>query len=220
MIPRRPAAFPWLLLLTALPLAVGCDPRKSYTVRSEPPGAAITVDGEPAGLTPATLLLDTRPETRVIVLKRPGFAPFEQRIVTKPLLEGTTENCAAVACSPCCFFVPLALCYERTFSPKMISAMLEREGQGLEVVCRPVGAQVWIDGVLVAQTEAVREETMEGNARIRAPSDYGLTTVSLEPKVVKVEIKADGYASRELQVLIRSGEFVHLKLDLTRKDAP
>ena len=215
---RRPCVGLFLLLL-ALGLC-GCDTRKSFRVRTEPPGAEVLLDGVLVGVTPTAVLLDTKQEVHTITLRRPGFTPVEQRVVTKSLLEGPTENCAAVACAPCCFFLPLALTYERTFSPKALEITLARAGQGLEVVCRPVGAQVWVEGVLVAQTEAAREETLEGNARVSAPADYGIATIPLEPKVVKVEIRADGYVSREFQVLIRAEEFIHLRLDLVRKDAP
>ena len=187
-------------------------------MRTEPPGAEVLLDGASVGVTPTTVLLDTRQEVHTISLRRSGYTPVEQRVVTKSLLEGPTENCAAVACAPCCFFLPLALTYERTFSPKALEITLERAGQGLEVVCRPVGAQVWVDGVLVAQTEAAREETVEGNARVTAPADYGVATVPLEAKVVKVEIRADGYATKEFQVQIRPEEYIHLRLDLVRKD--
>ncbi len=213
---RAPAAGLILLVL----FLCGCDTRKSFPVRTEPPGAEVLLDGALVGVTPTTVLLDTKQEVHTITLRRPGFTPVEQRVVTKSLLEGPTENCAAVACSPCCFFVPLALTYERTFSPKALEITLERAGQGLEVVCRPIGAQIWVDGVLVAQTEAAREETLEGNARVSAPADYGIATVPLEPKVVKVEIRADGFTSREFQVQIRAEEYIHLRLDLVRKDAP
>ncbi len=202
------------LSLSTLLALCGCDARKSYWVRSDPPGAEVIVDGKPVGTTPTPVLLNTNREEHVIVLRRPGYTAVEQRVLTKPVLEGPTQNCSALACSPCCLFVPLALCWERDFSPKTIDAKLERDGQGLEVVCRPVGAQIWIDGVLVAQTEAAREETIEGNARVRYPTDYGVATVPLEPKVAKVEIRADGYLSSESMIRINPREYLHLKIDL------
>jgi hypothetical protein len=38
--------------LLALPLALAGCVERILTVRSEPPGAAVTVDGDPAGTTP------------------------------------------------------------------------------------------------------------------------------------------------------------------------
>lgn len=203
-----------LPLLAFVLLASGCDQRKAFPVKSDPPGAQVILDGQPAGMTPTTIMLDAAVPEHTVTLKRPGYAPYEQKIHTKSLLEGPTQHCAAVACSPCCAFVPLALCWERTFTPKAIDAELDREGQGLEVICRPVGAQVLIDGVVAAQAEPVHEETVEGNARVRVPADYGMAVVTLEPKVVKVEVRADGFQTQEMQVMVRSGEFVHLKLEL------
>ena len=214
--PRR-LLLPALAALLAL---AGCDGRKSYRVQSDPPGAQVTVDGVSAGITPTSVMLDTSVPEHTLVLKRPGYAPYEQKVHTKPLLEGPTQHCAAVACSPCCAFVPLALIWEHNFTPKAIDAALDREGQGLEVVCRPVGAQVSIDGIVAAQAEAVREDTVEGNVRVRVPADYGIAVIPLEPKVVKVEIRSEGYQPQEMQVMVRAGEFVHLKLDLLPKAAP
>ena len=209
-----------LLPVLALLALAGCDSRKSFSVKSDPPGAQVTVDGVPAGVTPTTVLLDPAVEEHTLMLKRPGYASYEQKVHTKPQIEGPTQRCAIVACSPCCAFLPLATLWEHNFIPKAIDTQLDREGQGLEIVCRPVGAQILVDGILAAQTEAVREESVEGNVRVRVPADYGIAVVPLEPKVVKVEIRAEGCQSQEMQVMIQPGEYVHLTIDLLPKPAP
>lgn len=203
-----------LALLPALLLLAGCDDRRSFRVQSEPPGAQVLVDGTPSGVTPTTVMIDAKVPEHTVTLKRAGYLPFEQKVLVKPLLEGPTQHCAVVACSPCCAFLPLALCWETSFTPKAIEARLDREGQGLEVVCRPAGAQILVDGVVAAQAEAVREESVEGNLRVRVPADYGMAVIPLEAKVVKVEVRAEGCQPQEMQVMVRAGEFVHLKLDL------
>ena len=206
-------------LLALVLLAAGCDAHKSYAVRSKPPGAEVLVDGKVMGVTPTSLFLDSQVPDHVLTLRRTGYTSVERHVLSKPLLEGPTRNCTVVACSPFCCFVPLALCYERSFLPESLDVVLERDGQGLEVACHPVGARIYVDGVLVAQTEPAREEAMEGGVRVSYPSDLGVATVPLEAKVVKVEIRAEGYVTHESQVLIRPREYVHLRLDLLPRDA-
>jgi outer membrane protein assembly factor BamB/tetratricopeptide (TPR) repeat protein len=63
-----------------------------YLVTSVPAGAAVDVDGVPAGTTPceAQLVIDQKPVT--IRLKRPGFRDAETQIVpTEPKLDGRLE---------------------------------------------------------------------------------------------------------------------------------
>ena len=214
-----PRALPALALLLLASLASGCDSRKAYSVRSTPPGAEVLLDGKAMGVTPTSLFLDTQQEEHVVVLRRPGWTTVERRVLTKPLIEGPTRNCTVVACSPCCLFVPLARCWERSFLPEAIDAVLERDGQGLEVICRPVGARVYVDGILVGQAEAVLEERIQNGVRVSCPSEEGVVLVPLEPKVVRLEIRADGYVSHDSQVQIRSKEYVRLRLNLLSKDA-
>lgn len=205
-------------LAAAAALLAGCDTRKSYRVSSDPAGAEVLVEGQVVGVTPTTVLLDAAKEAHLVALRRTGFTTVEHRVMTRSLLEGPTQHCAAVACAPCCFFVPLALCYERSFVPRSLDVKLERSGQGIEVVCRPLGAKVFVDGVLMAQATAVAEESIEGETRVRAPADYGVAVVPLEPRVVKVEIRAEGFRTQEYQVQVRAEEYVHLRLDLEPVD--
>lgn len=90
---RRPAA---LLMLVALGLISGCVERR-YTIRSDPPGASVIVNGEEIGPTPAsksfvyygnrevTLMLDGY-QTRTVI--EPINAPWWDNYVT----EFFTEN--------------------------------------------------------------------------------------------------------------------------------
>ncbi len=208
----------WIPLLLAAAVS-GCDSRKAYSVRSTPAGAEVLVDDKVQGVTPTSLFLDTRQEAHVVVLRRAGYTTAERHIISKPLIEGPTRNCAVVACAPCCLFVPLALCYERSFLPDALDVTLERDGQGIEVVCRPVGARIYVDGVLVGQAAPSREEVMQGGVRVSYPSEEGVVTIPLEARVVRVEIKADGFITHESQVLIRPHEYMTLRLNLLPRDA-
>ncbi len=95
---RRPAA---LLMLVALGLLSGCVERR-YTIRSDPPGATVIVNGEEIGPTPAsksfyyygnreiTLMLDGY-QTRTVI--QPINAPWWDNYVT----EFFTENIVPVS---------------------------------------------------------------------------------------------------------------------------
>ena len=213
---------PAFALVVLAALASGCDSLKSYPVRSTPPGAEVLLDGKVVGVTPTSILLDTQHEEYVVVLRRAGWIPVEHRVLSKPLLEGPTQNCTAMACAPCCLFLPLTFCWERSFLPKALDVTMEREGQGLEVICRPVGASVYIDGVLVGQAEASREVVSPSPGGARGthptPTEEGVAVIPLEPKVVRLEIRADGYVTHESQVQVRSKEYVRLRLNLQPKD--
>lgn len=65
---RRTAALPALLLLTLA--AAGCVER-ILRIESEPPGASVILDGEPAGTTPVDIPF-TWYGTREIILEKPG----------------------------------------------------------------------------------------------------------------------------------------------------
>ena len=86
------------------------------------------------------------------------------------------------------------------------------------VICRPVGARVYVDGILVAQAEPVREESVQGGVRVSYPTEEGVATIPLEAKVVRLEIRAEGYVTHESQVLIRSREYVRLRLNLLPRE--
>lgn len=195
----------------------GCTNLKTYKVRSDPPGAEVLLDGQPAGRTPAEILLDTHKGEHLVLLRLRGYVPFEQKVMTKPMLEGPTQNCAAAACSPCCLFVPLALFLEKGFTPKTIDAALEREGQFLEITCRPIGAEVWVDGLLMAQAQPGREEGREGDVPVRYPADWGTASVPLAPGPHRIQIRAEGYTPWEAQLEIRDREDCHLKIDMIAK---
>lgn len=71
----------WLSLMLALPLlSSGCVSRR-LTVRSNPPGALVEVDGERIGLTPASMDF-TYYGTREVTVSHPGY---ETKTIQQPV---------------------------------------------------------------------------------------------------------------------------------------
>jgi len=110
-----------LLLLAGLGLLSGCVERR-YTIRTEPPGATIVVNGEEIGPAPAsrnfyfygdreiTMILDGH-QTKTVI--RPIKAPWWDNYVT----EFFTEN-----------IVPWTIRDERVFKYQMVPAVSPPEG--------------------------------------------------------------------------------------------
>jgi len=115
----RPAAF---LLLTGIGLFSGCVERR-YTIRSDPPGATVIVNGEEIGPTPAsksftyygdrqiTLILDGC-QTQTVI--QPIKAPWWDNYLT----EFFTEN-----------LVPVSLRDEREYKYQMVPAQSPPAGE-------------------------------------------------------------------------------------------
>ncbi len=61
----------WLLLLLVLPLTCGCVHRR-MTIRSDPPGAQVLLEGEPIGFAPTSTNFDYY-ATREITLVKDGY---------------------------------------------------------------------------------------------------------------------------------------------------
>jgi len=115
---RRPVA---LLLLAGLSLSWGCVERR-YTIRTDPPGATIIVNGEEIGPSPAsrnyyfygdreiTMILDGH-QTKTVI--QPIKAPWWDNYAT----EFFTEN-----------LVPWTIRDERVFKYQMLPAVSPPEG--------------------------------------------------------------------------------------------
>jgi hypothetical protein len=70
------------LLPLGLLLLCGCVERL-ISVRSTPPGAAVSIDGEPAGVTPVDIPY-TWYGTRDITLEKPGYRSITKRVKLDP----------------------------------------------------------------------------------------------------------------------------------------
>jgi len=68
--------------LTLLSVLGGCVERK-LLIRSEPPGAHVVVNGQPAGITPATVPFKTYGEFGVL-LSREGYLRKQTSVPTRP----------------------------------------------------------------------------------------------------------------------------------------
>ncbi len=71
-----------VLLSSLLLLASGCVERR-LLVRSDPPGAAIYVDGAYLGEAPVELPFDTY-GTRTVLARRPGYTPVRRLVALDP----------------------------------------------------------------------------------------------------------------------------------------
>lgn len=81
---RKPS--PILLIFAMLLIGSGCVNRR-MTIRSDPPGALVEVDGERIGLTPVAIDF-TYYGTREITLSMPGYETLTvQQTVPKPLYQ-------------------------------------------------------------------------------------------------------------------------------------
>jgi hypothetical protein len=68
-----------LLLLAVAAVAVGGCVRRSLTIRSEPPGAQVWLNDQPAGTTPLTHPLDWYGWYRVTLMK-PGYERIDDQV--------------------------------------------------------------------------------------------------------------------------------------------
>jgi hypothetical protein len=111
---RRPAA---VLASLGLLLAAGCVERR-YTIRTEPPGALVVINGEEVGTTPVSKSF-TYYGDRDVVLVLPNYQtqrfvqPIKAPWWDNPLSEFFTEN-----------LIPLSLRDEQEFTYKMTPLVL------------------------------------------------------------------------------------------------
>ncbi|MGE3275675.1 MAG: PEGA domain-containing protein [Vicinamibacterales bacterium] len=149
-------------------------------IRTTPAGAAVTVDGEPAGETPLTLR-DLPLGTRTVRITRAGFAAVERRVALtreRPSRSLEIRLAAEAASAPA---RPPAPATRRPTAPAAASA---RTGT-MEVVSRPAGATVLVNG--------------------RARGQTPLTLGDLAPGTYTVRIERPGYRAWETTTTVTAG---------------
>jgi serine/threonine protein kinase len=138
------------------PTATATAKTGQVIVRSTPPGARATVDGRDVGVTPLTLR-DLTPGAHTIRVSLNGYGTREQRVVVDPKRPAQTIAMELVA--------PRAARggEQNRAAPQPTAGAVG----GLEVISRPAGATVFIDGKPVGKTPLLLQSVEPGNHGIR-----------------------------------------------------
>jgi serine/threonine-protein kinase len=157
--PARTASAPSASAAPSKPAATPV--RGRVFVRSRPPGAKVSVNGRPRGETPVTI--DDLPlGTHELTLVRAGYQPSTRRVsvttsrtvrVTVPLQRRPAEPAARARSEA---------------KPQQSGAATDATGEPtLEVVSRPGGAHVFIDGALAGTTPLTATSLAAGPHAVR-----------------------------------------------------
>jgi hypothetical protein len=144
-------------------------------VRSEPPGAQVTIDGRVRGVTPVTLDAIAA-GTYEVGVSRSGYRPETRRVRVS---QGGADAQLTVTLRP----ADRPAAAART-EPSGGAVPPSAQPASIEVVSRPPGARVYVDGRLVGTTPWRSAEVRPGSRVVRLELDgYApwATTVDLEP---------------------------------------